>query len=217
MTQSAPNNVVPLRATGPGLGDRDDDALMLLASSDRRDAFRLLVERHGSRVFRFCVRMTNDRRVAEELAQETWLAVWNARTTYKPSGQFVIWLLVAARHRCLNARRNDARRSRVLTSEPGDGLDGVAADDPAQLDRLIAAEERRRVQSALDELPQPMREAVTLRYAEALAYEQIAEVTGANASTVRSRVLYGVRKLHELLAGSPSSSRNQTTTSGERS
>jgi RNA polymerase sigma-70 factor (ECF subfamily) len=113
----------------------------------------------------------------------------------------VVWLLVSARHRCLNARRGDARRSRVLAGEPVEGLEEQRGDDPAQLDRLIAAEERRRVNLALEELPVAMREAVTLRYAEALAYEQIAEVTGANASTVRSRVFHGVKKLHELLRG----------------
>lgn len=206
MSEPLPSNVVPLRAPeSTPVGDRDDDALMLLASSDRRDAFRVLVERHGQRVFRFCVRMTNDRRVAEELAQETWIAVWNARTTYKPNDQFVVWLLVAARNRCLNARRNDSRRSRVLAPEPSDGIAAVAVDGPSELDRLIAAEERRRVNAALGELPPAMREAVTLRYGEALAYEQIAEVTGTNASTVRSRVLYGVRKLHELLGAKPTS------------
>jgi RNA polymerase sigma-70 factor (ECF subfamily) len=184
------------------LGERDDDALMLLASRGRRDAFRVLVERHASRVLRFCTRMTSDRRVAEELAQETWLAVWAARETYKPNGQFVVWLLVAARNRCLNARRGDARRSRVLVAASGEGLDETTANDPAQIDRLIAAEERHRVLAALADLPAQMREAVTLRCAEALAYEEIAKVTGATASTVRSRVFYGVKKLRELLDGS---------------
>ena len=49
-----------------------------------------------------------------------------------------------------------------------------------------------------------MREAVTLRYAESLAYEQIASVVGANESTVRSRVFHGVKKLHQLLTEVPS-------------
>ena len=207
MTEPLPSNVVPLRrpdVPGVPLADRDDDALMLLASSDRRDAFRVLVERHASRVVRYCMRMTGDRRVAEELAQETWLAVWAARASYQANGQFIVWLLVAVRNRCLNARRGDARRSRVLVAESGEAIDDKAADDPVQLDRLIEAEERRRVLAALDELPPPMREALTLRYADELAYEQIAEVTGANASTVRSRVFHGVKKLHELLAGSSS-------------
>ncbi|HVH46065.1 MAG TPA: RNA polymerase sigma factor [Labilithrix sp.] len=221
MTDPLPSNVVPLRRPpGVPLAERDDDALMLLASGGQRDAFRVLVERHGSRVVRFCTRMTSDRRIAEELAQETWLSVWGARDTYKPNGQFVVWLLVAARNRCLNARRGDARRSRVFVAEPEGGFDDAPADDPAQLDRLIAAEERRRVARALAELPAPMREAVTLRYADALAYEQIAEVTGANASTVRSRVFHGVKKLHELLAGrdsgSGSSAKTSTTKGGER-
>lgn len=175
---------------------------MVLASSGRRDAFRVLVERHAPRVLRYCMRMTNDRRVAEEIAQETWLAVWSARSGYQPNGQFIVWLLVATKHRCLNVRRGDARRSRVLVAEPEEGLDRTPADDPGALDRIIQDEERRRVGQALAELPVPMREALTLRYAEALAYEQIAQVTGANTSTVRSRVFHGVKRLAELLGQS---------------
>lgn len=200
MPPAAASNVVPLRGPSGPLGERDDDSLMLLASAGQRDAFRVLVERHASRVVRFCSRLVGDARVGEELAQETWLAVWAARTTYKANGQFVVWLLVAARNRCLNSRRNLARRSRVLVGETSDFTE-AAADDPAALDRLIADEERRRVELALSELPEAMREAVVLRYAETLAYEQIAEVTGANASTVRSRVFHGVKKLHSLLTG----------------
>ncbi|MFO0734966.1 MAG: RNA polymerase sigma factor [Labilithrix sp.] len=185
---------------GDALDDRDDDALMLLAAAGRRDAFRVLVERHARRVFRFCLRLTNDRRVAEELAQETWLAAWNARETYQPEGQFAIWLLVAARNRCLNAKRGQTRRERVMVTDN----EADAAESAKQLDRIIATEERRRVHDALAELPAPMREAVTLRYAESLAYEQIASVVGANESTVRSRVFHGVKKLHQLLTGGAS-------------
>lgn len=196
---SPASNVVPLHAAS-SLLERDDDSLMLLASAGQREAFRVLVERHARRVVRFCSRMTGDARLAEEIAQETWLSVWSSRSSYEPNGQFVVWLLVAARNRCLNSRRDVARRARVLVPETTD-LAETAGDDPAALDRLIAAEERRRVQRALDELPAAMREAVMLRFGETLAYEQIAEVTGTNASTVRSRVFYGVKKLHELLTG----------------
>lgn len=201
-----PLRLVQPADTGPALvlTERDDDALMTLAAAGRRDAFRVLVERHGARVLRFCLRMHPDRRVAEELAQETWLAAWTARETYRPSGQFTVWLFVSARNRCFNAKRGDVRRARVLVAEDGDVIDNAKSDAPEQLDRLIAAEDRRRVKRALEELPTAMREAVTLRYAVALAYEEIAEVTGANASTVRSRVFHGVKKLHELLTGEKS-------------
>jgi RNA polymerase sigma-70 factor, ECF subfamily len=201
VTEPSRANVVPLRREGPLLADRDDDALMMLASSGRRDAFRILVERHARRVVRYCARMTGDARTAEELAQDTWLAVWANRETYKPSGQFVVWVLVAARNRCLNKRRNEGRRARVLVDGATEPALEMAAEDPAQLDALIANEESRRIRLALAELPAPMREALVLRYSEALAYEQIAEVTGANTSTVRSRVFHGLKKLHDLVKG----------------
>lgn len=146
--------------------------------------------------------MTGDRAVAEELAQETWIAAWNTRVSYEPRGQFATWLFVAARNRGLNAKRGDARRARVMAHDPDDvAVAKTASDDPSQLDRLIVAEEHARVDQALTELPPAMREAVTLRYAEVLAYEEIGAITGATPSTVRSRVFHGVKKLHAILTG----------------
>lgn len=185
---------------------RSDDELMLLASGGQKDAFRILVERHAKRVVRFCFRMVGDLRAAEDLAQETWLAVWNARAAYRPDGRFTVWLFVSARNRCLNARRGAARSADVFVADGGatESAAAGAGADPSQLERLLDVERQRRLQAAIDELPIALREAVTLRFAESLAYDDIAAATSSNASTVRSRVFHGLKKLAARLHDDPS-------------
>lgn len=116
VTERINTNVVPLRAA-PGLPDRSDDELMRLAAAGRRDAFSVLAERHGSRVFGLCLRLTGwEAPLAEELAQEVWVTVWTSRGRYEPAGEFSAWLLRSTRNRCMNARRDHGRRARVLTN-----------------------------------------------------------------------------------------------------
>jgi RNA polymerase sigma factor (sigma-70 family) len=176
-------------------GERSDDELMTLAQAGMRDAFAVLVKRHATRVIRVCSKLVNDAALGEELAQETWLAVYAARAKYHAEGRFVVWLLTAARNRCRNHLRHHrvTRLHReVLQSEPA-----VLSDD--QVERLLREERGRRVHDALAHLPERLREALILRYAEDLRYDEMAEVLAVGESTLRSRVHHGLRQLRAWL------------------
>lgn len=200
MPEPKSSKIIPLRPAD-GLRDRPDDDLMKLAAAGRRDAFSVLVERHGARVFRLCMRLTGwDAPLSEELAQEVWVAVWASRARYEPSGEFSAWLLSAARNRCSNARRDQMRRTRVLTNEAAPDVTTTSSGvEPAQLDEILAREDQRRLQAAIEVLPPQLREAVALRFGDALPYDAIAKAVGANESTVRSRVFHALKKLRGLL------------------
>jgi len=75
----------------------------------------------------------------------------------------------------------------------------AAIPSPTQIDRLLVEERQRRVRDALSRLPASMREALLLRYAEGLAYDEMAAVLGTGESTLRSRVHHGLRLLRSLL------------------
>ena len=71
------------------LNERSDDELMALARGGMRSAFAVLVERHAERVARLCVRFVNDTQLGRELAQDSWVLVWQARDKYRAEGGFV--------------------------------------------------------------------------------------------------------------------------------
>lgn len=177
------------------LGERSDDELMTLAQAGLRSAFATLVERHAQRLVNLCARFVNDQQLGRELAQDTWVLVWQSREKYRADGGFIAWLVTVARNHC----RNELRRRKTVTAHERQALSEEHATGAGQLDGLLIEERRRRVRQALSELSTPLREALLLRYGEELRYDQITHVVGAGESTLRSRVHHGLKALKEKL------------------
>ncbi len=185
-----------VRLTPDPLPDRSDDELMTLAQAGMREAFAVLVARHAERLVRACSRFVHDAAAGAELAQETWAAAWTTRAQYRADGKFIVWLLTAARNRC----RNHLRHQRVAkTYALGEGARSLEPTSSDQIELLLVEERRRRVHDALSRLPARMREALVLRYAEELHYDEMAGVLQTGESTLRSRVHHGLRLLRGLL------------------
>ena len=192
----------PSQRSAVGLAERDDDALMRLASAGTRPAFAALVARHAGRLNGFCIKMTSDRRTGEDVAQETWLQLWASRKRYKPEGKFDSFLYTIARNRCRNALRSARRRGRVQSDVELD-TESFSSDEPSHLDAILDNERRDRVHRAMATLSPKFREALLLRYSQDLDYAQIATIVGRSESTVRSRVHHGIKKLRTSLERNP--------------
>jgi RNA polymerase sigma-70 factor (ECF subfamily) len=189
-----PPYLQPLQRPGQALCDRADDELMTLAQAGARDAFGVLVERHALRVVHVCARLLNDAELGVELAQETWVTVWTQRAHYRREGKFVVWLVTVARNRCRNRLRQQGVVRRHIESNVRS-----EATTPDQIDRLLEEERRRHVRNALAQLPEAMREALLLRYAEELRYDEMSNLLAVSESTLRSRVHHGLKLLRERL------------------
>ncbi len=173
---------------------RSDDELMELSRAGLKSAFAALVERYAGRVVNLCSRFVNDAQLGRELAQDTWVLVWQGREKYRGGG-FVPWLITLARNHC----RNELRRRKVALAHERAPAAEEAPQSARQLDSLLVEERRRRVRSALAELSSPLREALLLRFAEDLRYDEIASVVGTGESTLRSRVHHGLKALKAKL------------------
>lgn len=186
-----------VRAQDPpqdALAERSDDELMTLAQAGHKSAFAVLVERHARHVVNLCSRFVNDAQLGRELAQDTWVMVWQRRASYRAEGGFVAWLVTVARNHC----RNQVRRRKVVAAHERQPREELR-NSPAQLDSLLVDERRRRVRSALAELSVPLREALLLRYAEELPYDQMTSIVGTGESTLRSRVHHALKILKQKL------------------
>jgi RNA polymerase sigma-70 factor (ECF subfamily) len=189
-------DVIYLSDSDRALAERSDDDLMTLARGGHREAFATLVGRHAARLTEFAVKMTGDRRTGEDVAQESWLAVWAARDRYRPSSRFEAFLFTIARNRCRNALRSRRHRREVVVTDERDAELAVTA---TAVDAMLEREQQRRVHDAALELPEKLREAVLLRFVAGLDYPGISAAIGRNESTVRSRVFHGLRQLREIL------------------
>lgn len=177
------------------LSERSDDELMALSRAGLRPAFATLVERHATRLVACCARFVGDAQLGRELAQDTWVLVWQGRDKYRSEGRFLPWLVTVARNHC----RNELRRRQVTHARRAELSMEAPAPSDLQLDALLDEERRSRVRRALAELAAPQREALLLRFAEGLRYDEMTTVTETSESTLRSRVHHGLKALKQKL------------------
>jgi len=179
-------------ATEPG-----DDALMLAYAGGDVAAFERLYARHRGRLYRFLLRQARDSALADEIFQDVWQRVIAARQQWKPDAAFSTWLF-----RIAHNRMNDHWRAQKHRPAAPDGADERAArvPDPHTPERTLSEfEQRRRLQLALDELPDEQREVLTLRLEQELTLEEIGSITGVGRETVKSRLRYAMDKLRSRL------------------
>lgn len=178
--------------------DRSDEDLMALVRLGTRAAFRVLVVRHSPKLASFCARTSGDRERAAEIAQEVWLAIWDARERWEPRSTFRAYLYTVAFTRARNHARSRKRSAAVFTPKALE-VESLAANDPSEIDRLLERERRERVLSAVAELPEAMRSAVILRFVDELSYDEMEKALATNASTLRARVHHALARLKERL------------------
>jgi RNA polymerase sigma-70 factor (ECF subfamily) len=178
---------------GSDTANRGSDARLHEASRVRaaqrgdRKAMDELVRLHQDRVYGFLYRMSNDRDLALDLTQDTFLKAFRALGGFKPEASLGPWLLAIAR----NCFLDHTRQQRHDSLED----DGAGAEDPA----LVRLSSDSGIMEALAQVPSPLREALVLRHVEDLSYDQIAEALEAPLGTVKTWIHRGRASLRQLL------------------
>jgi RNA polymerase sigma-70 factor (ECF subfamily) len=157
------------------------------------DAFAILVDRYYDRYARYAVRMVGNREDAEEALQDAFLRAYRSLALYEERERFGAWLLRILVNQCRTAAARRRRRERTFPDVDPAGLETSTSCD-AERHAL-----RDRLERALAQLPTEQREAVVLRYAEDLSYEDMAAITGAGVSALKMRVKRAFDRLRELL------------------
>lgn len=163
--------------------DQDDDILMQRTAAGDEQAFQHLVARWEQPVFAFLLHMLGSVEEAEDLAQETFVKVYDQARRYEPAGRFRSWLLRIAGNRA----RSALRRRKVLRWVSFDRASHDRAspqDDPGR--RLERRETAERVRAAVAELPERQRAAVVLKRFQGLSYREIAEILDTTDAAVES-------------------------------
>jgi RNA polymerase sigma factor (sigma-70 family) len=173
--------------------DVPDEELMLAYGGGEAGAFETLYARYRARLYRFVLRSVKDRAVGEELFQEIWMRVIEARSRYTPQARFTTWLYTIAHNHLVDHWR---KRGLTLVALEGDEIAGASAD-PAQ--QAQARESLARFAAALELLPPLQREAFLLHEEGGLSVAEIAEATGSNEEAAKSRLRYAMAKLRSAV------------------
>jgi RNA polymerase sigma-70 factor (ECF subfamily) len=176
-----------------------DEALMLRYAAGDAGAFEPLYARHKGPLYRYLLRHCSTQPVADELFQEVWTRVIQARGRYEVKARFTTWLYRLA-HNCLVDHYRRRGRDNPVPSAGEDPVEQVPAprhespDGEAQHDQLV-----QRMTHLLETLPAEQRDVFLLREEAGLDLAAIAEVTGAGLEATKSRLRYALNKLRDGL------------------
>ena len=178
-------------------GRSDEEFRRALVAGDFRAAVASLMRRHGTGVYRFCLHLLGDRATAEDVLQLVFVQAFEALPSYEARASALAWLLGIARHRCMDTLKGQRHRLRVVSSDAS--LPEVP--DPAEGgDASVSQRERQKaLRECLEELSSAVRELVYLRFSAELSYDEIAELSGEQAGTLRVRVSRALPVLRECL------------------
>jgi RNA polymerase sigma-70 factor (ECF subfamily) len=156
-----------------------------------------LIEQYQHRLLRYLLFLTGKREVAEDLFQETWMRVLLRGAQYNGKARFDTWLFTIARNLVIDLSRKRQMASLDEMSETGEDERPfeVAIDGPSPLEQFATREDRAEVAEVLLKLEPSYREVLTLRFHEEMSLEEIASVTRAPLSTVKSRLYRGLAAL----------------------
>jgi RNA polymerase sigma-70 factor (ECF subfamily) len=179
----------------------DEELLTRYVDANDQVAFQTLYARYRTRLHRFVLRLSRDAHEAEEVFQETWMAVIRGKVKYHPSARFAAYLFSIA-HRRL------ADRWRRLKRTPALQLDGEDSYDPDEVadDFTVTPEDwaqhaqlRNALLAELGTLPVAQREVFLMKAEADLSLEEIAVIMGATHEATKSRLRYALVRLRAAL------------------
>ena len=176
----------------------EEKDLIRRAGQGDSDAFRQLVETYQAPVYRLALRMCGgDAALAEDAAQEAFLAAWRGLPRFRGDSRFSTWLYRLTTNAAIDCLRREKRHRGT------DDLDGVELPDGGDTPQETAerSETRNAVRAALCQLTDEHREVLLLRYMQELDYGEIARALRISEGTVKSRINRAKARLKELLSG----------------
>jgi RNA polymerase sigma-70 factor (ECF subfamily) len=160
-------------------------------------AFERLYRRHRGGLYRYLLRQCGAAALAEELFQDVWLNVVRAKQAYVAEARFATYLYRVAHNRLVDHYRRSAHRPSIaVLDDETDPMELIPADaDERPEVRFEAKQQLERFGQLLAALPEAQREALILREEAGLSIVEIADATGVNAETAKSRLRYALAKL----------------------
>lgn len=171
-----------------------DSAVVQRVVAGDVEAFALLVDRHHARLARYAFHLLGSEAEAEEAVQDSFVRAYRSLGTYAEREQFGAWIMRILVNRCRTRLVRDKRREETAAAWLRE-----AAQTFEPSDEFVNRDE---LSNALAQLPNDQREAVVLRYADELGYDEISSITGAKISALKMRVKRGCERLRAILEAS---------------
>jgi RNA polymerase sigma-70 factor, ECF subfamily len=183
----------------------DDGELMGALASGDDLALNPLMDRHGEKLFHYLIRLLRNETDAAEVAQETFVRVYQHRHTFRRNARFTTWLYTIATNLVRDRMRRAARHPHVslnaeISDETGELGDLMESPDAAPDAQLLKEERIDMVRQAIAALPEAFRVPLILAEYEGMAQAEIAEILHCSVKAVENRLYRARQRLKERLA-----------------
>lgn len=177
-------------------GRNEIEALIAKVALGDQMAFSRLYDRTSGKLFAVCLRVLNERAVAEDAMQDAFIKVWNNAGRYQVTGHSpMTWLITIARNTSI-----DRLRARKVHRDIADYSERIAAPGVTPEQSAVMASESRRIIQCLDELDKDRRAAIAGAYLEGESYKDLSERFNVPLNTMRTWLRRGLAALRECIA-----------------
>ncbi len=183
---------------------RPDDILVQRSKNGDLDAFDELVRKYESKIYTVAYRFTGSHADANDLAQETFIRVYQSLGTFRGDSSFATWLYRIAANVCRDELRRQQRRKKVSLDEIMSNTGGnlyLADDALSPEESMERSELQRAVQKCLNTLTDEQRLILVMREMQGLSYEEIAASLDCSLGTVKSRLNRSRQALKQKVLG----------------
>lgn len=177
-------------------GDRDADVIGLIEAGDLTAALRVLMQRYGAAVYRYCREALRDPVLADDVHQHVFIQAHRDLSRFAHRSAIRTWLFAIARHRVLDAAKS---RRRALAHVEHDERADVVDPRPLAGERIDDARLRHALTDCLEEVGEHVRTALLLRYQQGFSFEEMADVCREKAGTLEARVRRALPTLRECI------------------
>lgn len=187
------------------MGDREvDQQLVERAQRGDKQAFELLVAKYQRKLARLLSRFIRDANEVDDVTQEAFIKAYRALPTFRGDSAFYTWLYRIGVNTAKNYLVAMARRAPTMTEVDAEEAEGIEEgerlkDMNTPESELMTRQIAETVNETLQDLPEELRTAITLREIEGLSYEEIAQIMNCPIGTVRSRIFRAREAIAERL------------------
>jgi RNA polymerase sigma-70 factor (ECF subfamily) len=187
------------------MGDREvDQQLVERAQRGDKKAFELLVVKYQRKLARLLSRFIRDASEVEDVTQEAFIKAYRALPSFRGDSAFYTWLYRIGINTAKNYLVSLGRRAPTVTGVDNEEAEGLEEGDQLRdlntpENQLMSRQLAETVNQALQELPEELRTAITLREIDGMSYEEIAQIMTCPIGTVRSRIFRAREAIAERL------------------
>jgi RNA polymerase sigma-70 factor (ECF subfamily) len=178
-----------------------DSQLLQSYQKGNEDAFRVLLERHQSRIFTSIYLIVKDRCLAEDLFQEVLVKVIDTIKggRYKEEGKFLPWIMRIAHNLAIDHFRKEKRYPKIVANDGSDIFNSLEFSDDCKEVDLIHQDTHQLLRKLIQELPETQKQVLIMRHYMQMSFKEIAESTDVSINTALGRMRYAIINLRKKM------------------